>query len=156
VESVENKCYEMRIATFDRDAVAKAVKKSDGDRVKIGEWLPNPNYDGSMRVEVTEDEMKAFVYFNTPRFNGRHMDYDDVLDGLRNAGVVTGIKEADIKEYLEEMDYRRPLLAAEGQYPRNGRDSYVDYKVRIDKSKTQFEEDDSGKVDFLNCWKTLL
>lgn len=49
----------MRIATFDRDAVAKAVKKSDGDRVKIGEWLPNPNYDGSMRVEVTEDEMKA-------------------------------------------------------------------------------------------------
>jgi uncharacterized protein (DUF342 family) len=94
--------------------------------------------------------MKAFVYFNTPRFNGRHMDYDDVIDALRNAGVVTGIKENDIKEYLEEMDYRRPLLASEGQYPRNGRDSYVDYKVRIDKSKTQFEEDDSGKVDFRN------
>lgn len=150
VESVENKCYEMRIANFDSSAVAKAVKKADGERVKIGEWLPNPNYDGSMRVEVTEDEMKAFVYFNTPRFNGRHMDYDDVLDGLRNSGVVTGIKEDEIKEYLEEMDYRRPLLAAEGQYPRNGRDSYVDYKVRIDKSKTQFEEDDAGKVDFRN------
>jgi hypothetical protein len=150
VESVENKCYEMRISTFDRDAVGKAVKKSDGERVKIGEWLPNPNYDGSMRVEVTEDEMKAFIYFNTPRFNGRHMDYDDVIDALRNAGVVTGIKEDDIKDYLEEMDYRRPLLASEGQYPRNGRDSYVDYKVRIDKSKTQFEEDDSGKVDFRN------
>ncbi len=150
VESVENKCYEMRIANFDRDVVAKAVKKSNGERVKIGEWLPNPNYDGSMRVEVTEDEMKAFVYFNTPRFNGRHMDYDDIIEGLRNSGVVTGIKENEIKDYLEEMDYRRPLLAAEGQYPRNGRDSYVDYKVRIDKSKTQFEEDDTGKVDFRN------
>lgn len=150
VEGIENKCYEMRIANFDSAAVARAVKKADGERVKIGEWLPNPNYDGSMRVEVTEDEMKAFIYFNTPRFNGRHMDYDDVLDGLKNAGVVTGIKEDDIKGYLEEMDYRRPLLAAEGQYPRNGRDSYIDYKVRIDKSKTQFEEDDAGKVDFRN------
>ncbi len=149
-ESIENKCYEMRIATFDRNAVAKAVKKADGERVKIGEWVPNPNYDGTMRVEVSEDEMRAFVYCNTPRFNGRHMDYDDIIEGLRNSGVVTGIKESEIKEYLEEMDYKRPLLAAEGQYARNGRDSYIDFKVRIDKSKTQFEEDDTGKVDFRN------
>ena len=150
VESVENRCYEMRLGSFDSAVIAKAVKKGDGKSVKIAEWIPNPNYDGSMRVEVTEDEMKAFVFFNTPRFSGRHMDYEDVIDGLRNAGVVTGVRENEIKEYLEEMDYRRPLLGAEGQYPRNGKDSYVDYKVRIDKSKTRFEEDDSGKVDFRN------
>jgi uncharacterized protein (DUF342 family) len=48
------------------------------------------------------------------------------------------------------MYYRRPLLAAEGQYPRNGRDAYIEYKVRVDKSRVQFEEDDSGKVDFRN------
>jgi uncharacterized protein (DUF342 family) len=149
-ESVENKLYEMRISKFDKSAIAKAVKNARSEWIKVGDWVPNPNYDGTLRVEVTDDEMKAYVYFNPPRFNGRHMDYDDVIEALRNAGVVTGIKEKEINDYLEEMDYRRPLLAAEGQYPRNGRDAYIEYKVRVDKSKVQFEEDDSGKVDFRN------
>ncbi len=150
VEAVENKCYGLRLGNFDRAAVAKSVKKADGERVKIGEWLPNPTYDSTMRIEVTEDELKAFVYFNPPKFSGRHMDLDDIIDGLRNAGVVTGIKEDVIKEYLEEMDYRKPLIAAEGQKQRDGSNAYVDYKVKIDKSTIKFEEDDAGKVDFRN------
>jgi len=150
VEAIENKCYSLRLGNFDRAAIAKAVKKADGEKIKIGEWLPNPAYDSTMRVEATEDELKAFVYFNPPKFSGRHMDYEDVIDGLRNAGAVTGIREEAIKEYLEEMDYKKPLLAAEGQYPRDGKNAYVDYKVKIDKSTIKFEEDDSGKVDFRN------
>ncbi len=150
VEAIENKCYALRIANFDRNVITKAVKKEDGEKVKIGEWVPNPAYDSTMRIEVTEDELKAYVYFNPPKFSGRHLDYEDVIDGLRNAGVVTGLKEEEIKEYLEEMDYKKPLLAAEGQLPRDGKSAYVDYKVKIDKSTIKFEEDDSGKVDFKN------
>ncbi len=148
--SVEMKCREMRISQFDMKAIEKAVKKADGEKVKIGDWVPNMNYDGTMRVEVTEDEMKAFVHFTTPKYCGRHMDYDEVLEALRNSGVVTGIREEDINSYLGDMDYKKPLLAAQGQAPRNGNDAYIDYKVRIDKSEIHFEEDDSGKVDFKN------
>ncbi|HNX25590.1 MAG TPA: FapA family protein [Spirochaetota bacterium] len=150
VENVENKCYALRLGNFDKAAVTKAVKKADGTKIKIGEWLPNPAYDSTMRVEVTEDELRAYVYFNPPKFSGRHMDYDDVLDVLRNAGVVTGIRDEVIKEYLEEMDYKKPLLAAEGQFPRDGKNAYIDYKVKIDKTTIKFEEDDNGKVDFRN------
>lgn len=148
--SVEMKCREMRISQFDMKGIEKAVKKANGEKVKIGEWVPNMNYDGTMRVEVTEDEMRVFVHFNTPKYCGRHIDYDEVLEGLRNSGVVTGIREEVIASYLEEMDYKKPLLAAQGQEPRNGNDAYIDYKVRIDKSEIHFEEDDSGKVDFKN------
>ena len=150
VEAIENKCYGLRLGNFDKAAIAKAVKKGNGEKVKIGEWVPNPAYDSTMRVEVTEDELRAFVYFNPPKFTGRHLDYDDVIDAMRNAGVVTGIKDDIIKNYLEEMDYKKPLLAAEGQMPRDGKNAYVDYKVKIDKSTIKFEEDDSGKVDFKN------
>jgi len=147
---VEMRCREMRMTQFDMKAIEKGVKKADGEKIKIGDWLPNMNYDGTMRVEVTEDEMKAFVHFHTPKYCGRHMDYEDVLEGLRNSGVVVGVKEEDINSYLDEMDYKKPLLGALGQYPRNGNDAYIDYKVRIDKSEIHFEEDDSGKVDFKN------
>lgn len=148
--SVEMRCREMRITQFDMRAIEKAVKKANGVKVKIGDWVPNMNYDGSMRVEVTEDEMRAFVHFTTPKYSGRHMDYDEVLEGLRNSGAVTGIREEEISSYLDEMDYKKPLLAAQGQPLRNGNDAYIDFKVRIDKSEIHFEEDDSGKVDFKN------
>ena len=150
LEMVENRCAELRIGNYNGSEVTKAVKKASGKPVKIGEWLPNPVYDSTMRIEVSEDEMKAYVHLSVPKYTGRHMDYDDVIEGLQNAGVVTGLKESEIKEYLEEMEYRRPLLAAEGVPARNGHDASVDYKVRIDKTGTKFEEDDSGKVDFRN------
>ncbi len=148
--SVEMKCREMRIGQFDMKVIEKAVKKSNGEKVKIGEWVPNMNYDGTMRIEVTEDEMRAFVHFSTPKYCGRHIDYDEVLEGLRTSGVVTGIREEAITAYLEEMNYKKALLAAQGQEPRDGNDAYIDYKVRIDKSEIHFEEDESGKVDFKN------
>jgi len=150
LDEVNNKLYSMRITNSDSSIVEKEVLKSSGKPVKIGEWIPNPAYDSKFSIEVSEDEMKAFVHFEPPRFTGRHLELDEVLDELKGAGVVSGLKEDMVNEYLENMDYNHPLLAAEGQKPQNGRDAYVDYKIRIDKSSIKFEEDESGKVDFRN------
>ena len=126
---VTTSLYSMRLNSVDMTKVEKEVKKASGKPVKIGEWVPNPEFDGAMSVEVTEDEMKAVVHFSPPRFSGRHMDLDDVLESLKSNGVVTGIKEEVIAEYLENMDYSQPLIAAEGVRPRHGRDAYIDYKA---------------------------
>ena len=149
-DDVEGKCKSLQIINYDKSAVAKAVKNANDEKVKIGAWTPNPGFDSVMKVEVTEDELKAYVYITPPKFSGRHMDYDDVIDALKNSGVVTGIKENEIKEYLNAMDYKNPLLAAEGLPPYDGKNAYVEYKVNIDKSSVKFEEDETGKVDFLN------
>jgi len=148
LNDVTTTLYSMRQNSADMAKVEKEVKKASGKPVKIGEWVPNPEFDSTMSVEITEDEMKAVVHFSPPRFSGRHMDMDDILDSLKSNGVVTGIKEEKIAEYLENMDYSQPLIAAEGVRPRHGRDAYIDYKVRIDKSDVTFEEDEKGQVNF--------
>ncbi len=150
LNEVTTKLYAMRISDADTNMLEKEVKKASGKPIRIGSWKPNPEFDGSMNIEMSEDEMKVFVHFIPPRYCGRHMDYGEVSSVLKNNGVVTGVKEKEINEYLEDMSYLQPLLAAEGQKPRNGRDAYVDYKVRVDKSNVRFEEDESGKVDFKN------
>ncbi|MCL2155899.1 MAG: FapA family protein [Leptospirales bacterium] len=150
IDDVEDKCNNLRINNYDKSAIAKAVKKADSEKIKIGEWSPNSSLDSTMRVEISEDELRAYVYINPPKFSGRHMDYDDIIDALKNSGVIIGIKENEIKEYLNTMDYKKPLLAAEGQMPYDGKNAYIDYKVNIDKSSIKFEEDETGKVDFLN------
>ncbi|MGQ9842511.1 MAG: FapA family protein [Spirochaetota bacterium] len=148
LSDISNKIYALRIQNADMSKIEREVRNPSGKPVKIGDWIPNPEYDGTMTIEITDDEMKAFVHFVPPRFSGRHMDVEDVIEALKRAGVVTGIKEEQIAEYLDRMDYSQPLLAAEGTSPRHGRDSYIDYKVRIDKSGIQLEEDESGRVDF--------
>ena len=135
-----------RIRNFNADIVKKEVKEATGNPVKISEWIPNAEYDGSIHSEISSDEMKATVYFEPPRYSGRHMDFDDVINSLKAAGVVYGVNEKRINEYLDEMNYSRPLVAAEGTLSKNGQDAYVEYKVRIE-NKIDFSEID-GRVDF--------
>lgn len=145
---INNKLLSLRIENADFKRIEREVKKQSGKPIRIGDWIPNPDYDGQMNVEVTDDEMKAYVHFVPPRFFGRHMEIDDVLESLKYAGVVTCIKEEQIAEYLEKMDYSQPLLAAEGEKPRHGKNAYVDYKFKIDRTGVVFEEDEKGQVDF--------
>jgi len=150
LNDINSKLYGMRISNADTSAIEKCLKKASGKPVKIGEWTPNPEYDSTMHVEVAEDEMHAYVHFTPPRFFGRHMEFDEVISALRNAEVVTGVHEEQIREYLDRIDYSHPLAAASGSKARNGKDAYIDYKVRIENEGFSFEEDESGKVDFKN------
>lgn len=150
INDINTRIYALRIADPNVKKIEKEVKSPSGKPVRIGEWTPNPELDGTLSIEVSEDEMKAYAHFVPPKFGGRHMEVDDVLESLKRSGVITGINESRIAEYLEKMDYSRPLLAAEGQAPRHGKDAYIDYKVRIDKSDVSFAEDEKGQVDFKN------
>jgi uncharacterized protein (DUF342 family) len=145
---VSNKLLSLRIENADPKKIEREVTKQSGKAVRIGDWIPNPDYDGQINVEMSDDEMKAYVHFVPPRFFGRHMEIDDVLEALKYAGVVTCIKEDRIAEYLEMMDYSQPLLAAEGEKPRHGSNAYIDYKFKIEKGGFAFEEDEKGQVDF--------
>lgn len=146
VNEVSGKLYSMRFGNPDLKLIDKEVRKASGSPVRIGSWSPNAEYDGSCHVEVTADEMKVYVHFTPPRFTGRHMEFDDVIDALRSADVVFGINEKKINEYLDMMNYSQPLVAAEGTMQRNGKDAYVDFKVKIN-SAIDFSRFD-GNIDF--------
>ena len=148
---VRSKFNSMKITNADFGELEKAVRKMSGKPVRLGDYDPLASqFDVKMSIEITPDEMSALVHFIAPRFNGRHMEYDEVVGALKNSGVVYGVRHDHIKEYLENIDYSKPLLAAEGQKAISSKDAYIDYMVRIDKSKVKIEEDDSGKVDFKN------
>jgi len=146
---VSNKLFSMRHTSADLKFVEKIVSEKTGEPVKIGDWTANPEYDSMMTAEITEDEMRAFAHFTPARYTGKHMELDEVLEILKNSGAVSGVQEKDIVKYLEEMDYSQPLLAAKGTLPYNGKDAYVDYKVRTESSSVKFKEDpDTDQVDF--------
>ena len=69
----------------------------------------NISEDSSLS-SVSSDEMKATVYFDAPRYSGRHMDFDDIINAMKNSGIVYGVNEKRINDYLSEMDDETGVL----------------------------------------------
>ncbi|HPA73197.1 MAG TPA: Jag N-terminal domain-containing protein, partial [Spirochaetota bacterium] len=97
INDVTTRTFAMQMSNVDMKKIEKEVRKASGKPVKIGEWTPRPEWDGTMSIELTEDEMNAYVHFVAPRYAGRNMDFDDVVNALRSNGVVSGIREDEIK-----------------------------------------------------------
>ncbi|MCS6984909.1 MAG: FapA family protein [Leptospiraceae bacterium] len=148
MEQVLDKIRRAGVTKYNNAAIEKELKNPSGTFVKIGEYVPKPEADSTLAIEISPDEMKAYVTITAPRPGGRHLQTQDVINALKAAGVVVGFKEEEITKALEEDRYGQPIVAAEGKPPKDGRDAYIDYKVRIEK-KVEFKEDEHGRVDFL-------
>lgn len=148
MELAKDRINKAGIQNYDQKAVEIAIKTPNGEPIKIGEWIPKPEADSTLAVEVAADEMKAYVTVTPPRPGGRHITIDEVKKALSASGVVFGFKDEDVQKALDNDKYNQMIVAAEGQKPKNGEDAYIDYKVRIEK-KVEFKEDESGRVDFL-------
>ena len=135
------------VREFDKTKIARIVRNSSGEYLKIGEWVPDERNDGRVTVEVSEDEMRAFMTLIPPKPRGRNLDIDDVLETLHIKGVVVGVKEDVITRSLEDDAYNSLILVAEGMKPQNGEDGKIIFNFRTDK-KVQLEEDEKGQVNF--------
>ncbi len=118
--------------------------------VKIGDWSANPEYDSKVSLEVSPDEMKAYVTVTAPILSGRILEMDEINEILEGGGVVFGIMQDKMESIFEKELYNVPVLVAEGKLPKSGSNSRVEYKFHTDKTDFKFEEDETGRIDYKN------
>jgi uncharacterized protein (DUF342 family) len=147
VEDVLATLRERGVTNFDKSKIAAIVRNASSEYTKIGDYAPDERFDGRVIIEVSEDEMKAFMTLIPPKPRGRDIDIDDVMEALNDKGVTIGIKEDVIKKTLEDEIYNILTPVAEGIKPKNGQDAKIVYNFRIEK-KVQLEEDEKGQVNF--------
>ncbi|MCX7631880.1 MAG: FapA family protein [Turneriella sp.] len=148
MEQAQEKLRLAGVNAYDKTRLINELKARSGKPVKIAEWVPRPEADSQLHVEISSDHMRATVTITRPRPGGRHLQVADIIQALKANGVQFGFKEQVIEKALEEEIYSTPIVVAEGKPPQHGRDGYIDYKVRIHK-KVEYKEDESGRVDFL-------
>lgn len=149
LEQANTELFMRNIMNVDKDLIKRVVDERRGEPVKIGEWHPNEQFDSKASVEVTPDEMKAFVTVTKPEKYGRVLEMDDILAHLDLKGVKYGIQEENIKNMLDNEVYNVPVMAARGKPVENGKDAAITYNFRTDKDKISFKEED-GRVDYHN------
>ncbi|MBM9502192.1 FapA family protein [Leptospira sp. 201903071] len=147
MEEVTKKLSLKGVSIEDEKLIRRLVKDAKGEAEMISEQKPRQGMEAKMILDITPDKMKAKVTILPPRPGGRDLDMKDVVNHLKNAGVKYGFKEEEIQKRLEEEYFNQPFLAAEGDYPINGKNAQIIYHVRTSKN-VSFREDESGRVDF--------
>lgn len=148
MDTVYTRLQQAGCQNFDQARVEEAVREALGQPIKVANYVPRPENDSSVKVDITPDEMKAYARVTPPRPGGRHLEVVDVVTALKAHGVVLGFKEEEIQKALDEDRYMQDIVAAEGQPPKHGQDARIDYKVNVKKDQVSFEEDAQGKVDY--------
>lgn len=100
-------------------------------------------------LNVSDSKMQVIGRFYPPSNDGSYMDKSEILSDLKYKGVVYGINEEVIDDFIQERSYCANVILALGQEPRHGTDAYIEYLFNTDlKARPTLQED--GSVDFFH------
>jgi uncharacterized protein (DUF342 family) len=136
------------ISNYDENQIAGIVREAAGNYVRIGDFDRMPANDSMVTVDITADEMKAYIHVTPPGTGGCDIALETYLSFLRNNKVLFGIGEEALGRFADRPVYNEAFLVAEGTRPQNGRDSYIQYNFETDQSKVKLREGSNGRVDF--------
>jgi uncharacterized protein (DUF342 family) len=110
-----------------------------------------PYRNGSCSIQISEDEMSAYITIIPPLGGGRNLEMSDAILALQKKGVVFGIREDALKRAIEKCNRDgvvvEKVAVAEGERPVHGRDGRIEFKVvRATGSRVSYLED--GRVDY--------
>ena len=106
-------------------------------------------FSDSMYVEINYDKTEAVCRFTPGSSGGPKITVKDIMAGLNQKGVIFGVDQDAIIEFMDKPVYFQDVYLALAQPPEEGKDGYVEYFFNTDhNSKPAYNED--GSVDFHN------
>lgn len=135
--------------SIEEDEVRKFVKNGTNNQYEpVGFFQHNQANDSTFYIDISHDEMKATLVATRPGPGGAEINPEQIIRSLKTQGVVTGVSEDKISEFIDSPVYDVPYVVAEGIEPVDGRDAYIAYNFETDSSKLKLKESATGQVDF--------
>ncbi len=77
------------------------------------------------RVEISDDHLRAYISVTTPENGGQEVSLAGIYQALKDAGVVYGLKDQELKRIAFGKIYERKIIVAEGLPAQNGKDGEI-------------------------------
>lgn len=134
---------------IDEDIVKKLIKAgTDNQYEPVGEYKHISAGDAIIAVDISKDEMKATITATAPAMSGAEVSTDQIKRMLQAQGVVAGIEDEKILEFVDNPVYNVPYEVAAAVQPVDGRDAYIAYNFETDPAKIHAKESENGQMDF--------
>ncbi len=134
------------VSQYDAGLMSRVVKHADGEYIRIGDFAFNPSAQASVSVDLSDQDMKAFITVSPPGRSGAEVSAEEIRGLLRSRGVVLGVQEQAIRSFIDHPRYNERIQVAEGVKPVNGRDARIVYNFKT-RHEVQLKERD-GRIDF--------
>jgi len=147
LQTIQHQLMLKDIAKYDENVVKQEVERPSSRYKKIGEYTPS-QYDSHFQLQISPDEMKAYVTMTKPEKYGRVVDTEEVFAALKAKNVTYGIKKDAIENAIENELFNIPIVVAEGDMPVDGKDAQIKYHFKTSTDEVKFEVAEDGSVDF--------
>ena len=140
-----------RSDTLDLDeSLLKKIAKTgtDGKYEIVGKYRHVKAGDASLAIDISKDELVATVTAMAPAMGGAEISADMIRRALDTQGVVAGVEDDKINDFVDNPVYGTPYEVAHAIMPQDGRDAYMQYNFEIDSSKFRAKQTEDGKVNF--------
>ena len=135
--------------SLDEDLIKKLSKSGTDNKYEVvGHYKHVPAGDALLVIDVSKDEMLATVTVTPPALSGAEVSAEQIIRNLEIQGVVAGIENDKITEFVDNPVYNVPCEVAAAIKPQDGRDAYMVYHFETDSTKLRIKESKSGNVNF--------
>lgn len=131
------------------DKIKKFAKSgTDGKYEVVGSYKHIVAGDASFVVDISKDEMLATITATPPAMSGAEISAEKIIRQLETQGVMAGIEEDKIDEFVDNPMYNAPCEVAAAIKPQDGRDAYMVFNFETDSTKMRLRESEGGQVNF--------
>ncbi len=117
----------------DSTKVLEACNSKVKTTVKIGIMQFTEDIGGKIKIDISDDGLKAFFTIIPPGRGELMVTPETVLTALKEKGVIVGIKEEAILNAFKNKEYEKSILVAEAILPQEGKRAQFLYKIGVSK-----------------------
>jgi len=114
---------------IDSSKVIEACKSKVKTTVKIGVMQLTEVIGGKVKIDISEDKLKAYFTIIPPENGDLMISPEDVLSALKGKGIIVGIKEDIILDTFKNKEFEKPILVAEAILPQDSQNAQLRYKI---------------------------
>jgi uncharacterized protein (DUF342 family) len=124
-----------------------SLHNSDGQLDKFNNEQKNLlNYKISHLVSA--NKLRLYIRIDLVN-NESKLNHEDIINYIKEQGIVYGIKEQEIIAYCAKMEFSKELVAAIGLDPISGEDAQLIYDFDT-LNENRLKEKEDGTIDFFN------
>jgi len=106
------------------------------------------NKDAEAKITIDKDRMKAYLEVEAPAGSGKVCDKEAVKKALADLNVVYGVKEELIDQVLQEENWGRKFVIAEGRPAKDGDNATISYNFPHREERIKPRVDEKGNVNY--------